>query len=97
MVTPEAKHKSEMFNISTMIEIERHNQFTKWGIQNHNPGQWQLILQEELGEYAKEVLENNRENAIKELIQVAAVAHAMLHNLYYPQGENYGQPNTKSV
>ncbi len=49
MVTPEQAHKSEIMNISTMIEIERHNQLKKWGIQNHTPEQWMLILQEELG------------------------------------------------
>lgn len=48
-----------------------------WGIaesQDQTPAYRLGILVEEVGEYAKEVIENSRERARKELVQVAAVA-----------------------
>ncbi len=41
------------------IEQERENQILKWGPQNHTPEKWLVILMEEVGEAAKDVLEKN--------------------------------------
>lgn len=72
---------------------ERTNQDEKWGQQNHKPIEWCAILMEEVGEMAKEAHEfhfqgkyyqptGQLERYEKELIQVAAVALAMLESLY---------------
>lgn len=38
---------------------ERYFQESKWGIQNHSRERWLAIIVEEVGEVAKEVLENS--------------------------------------
>jgi hypothetical protein len=73
------------------ITEERENQVKKWGIQNHAPIEWLAILMEEVGEVSREALEyhfhkfykdtGQLERYEKELIQVAAVALAMLESL----------------
>lgn len=55
---------------------ERKRQDEKWGKQNHVLDRWLVILQEEVGEAAKAVLEAETANYRKELIQIAAVAIA---------------------
>lgn len=77
------------------IEAERKAQDAKWGEQNHSPIEWSAILTEECGEVAKEALEfhfqrekntaewsaQKLQSYRKELIQVAAVAVAMIESL----------------
>jgi len=73
------------------ITEERENQVKKWGVQNHSPIEWLAILMEEVGEVSREALEyhfhkfyqdtGQLERYEKELIQVAAVALAMLESL----------------
>ena len=76
------------------VAIERMRQDAKWGQQNHDPFVWNTILLEEVGEAAKEILEghfvessfarNKRgyyQTARTELVQVAAVAVAMIESL----------------
>jgi hypothetical protein len=58
------------------IAAERSRQDAKWGVQNHDPGKWMLILLEEIGEFSKTALE--RAPSRCELVQVAAVAAAMI-------------------
>ncbi|WP_061246762.1 MazG-like family protein [Leptospira noguchii] len=68
---------------------EREKQDEKWGEQNHNPIEWCAILGEEVGEVNKAALEthfkydskNDHFEYRKELIQVAAVAMAMIECL----------------
>ena len=57
---------------------ERANQDAKWGEQNHSNDRWLTILMEEVGEMAKELLERDAVCYRAELVQVAAVAVAML-------------------
>ena len=76
-----------------LVEDERAAQDDRWGEQNHDPAMWLTILQEEIGECAQEVLRMNfdrdkkgevkmthRLNYRRELIQVTAVAMAMLES-----------------
>ncbi len=75
------------------IAIERDKQESKFGPQNHSPANWLMILGEEVGEANKAALEHHfashkgikgRESLSgyrKELIQVAAVAVAMVESL----------------
>lgn len=67
---------------------EREAQDVKWGEQNHKPIEWVAILTEEVGEVSAEALElhfdhagNSLERYRAELVQVAAVALAMLECL----------------
>lgn len=62
------------------LEMERMRQDAKWGEQNHHPDHWRVILGEELGEMDKENLERNGDRYREELVQVAAVAVAMLES-----------------
>ncbi len=76
----------------SLIEQERQNQIDKWGVPNHTPIEWCAILMEECGEVSREALEYHfkkyyKQNGQlqryeKELIQVAAVALAMLESLH---------------
>lgn len=75
-------------NIFKQISAERDRQDAKFGEQNHLPVEWMPILMEEVGEVAKEALENHfngiyrdpaaLHNYRMELIQVAAVAVNMV-------------------
>ena len=65
------------------IVHERYLQTQKWGEQNHIPSVWTDILVEEVGEVSRAILETvfgngNWDDYRKELIQVAAVAVAMV-------------------
>lgn len=80
----------KMIDIYAEILQERERQIVKWGVQNHKPIEYLSILMEEVGEVAREALENHftdfypthsLDNYRKELIQVAAVAVAMIESL----------------
>ena len=65
------------------IYLERNEQDKKWGEQNHRPEWWLAILGEEFGELCQTVLHRNfggpeAQNLRDELVQVAAVAVAMI-------------------
>lgn len=65
-------------NAADEVLKERISQDARWGEQNHTPDRWLAILMEEVGEMAKENLECRPLLYRAELIQVAAVAVAML-------------------
>lgn len=67
------KHESDLIDLT---KGEIHQQDEKWGEDRQEvlPGDWSLIIQEELGEAAKDCLEGNPLEAVEELVQVAAVA-----------------------
>ncbi len=74
-----------MNTIFNEIKKERTTQDIKWGVQNHSQIEWCAILGEEVGEVQKAALEthfnyitNKTDDYRKELIQVAAVAVAMI-------------------
>jgi len=72
-----------MNDILKEIKKERVKQDNKWGEQNHSPSDWLMILGEEVGEVNKAALEAKFGGGTlieyrKELIQVAAVAVAMI-------------------
>ena len=70
-----------------LVNLERQRQDDKWGEQNHSPFVWLAILGEEVGELQNAVLERihlrnqNTKSISSELIQIAAVAKAMLESL----------------
>lgn len=74
---PEPKPVEVSREIEAVLS-ERKRQDAKWGIQNHGPYAWLLILMEEVGEAAKAILEGSALNYIKELSHAAAVAVAAM-------------------
>lgn len=76
--------RSDLKHVLLEVLKERMRQEEKWGEQDHSPEKWITILMEEVGEFSKEVLENTHraslpnDNLRAELVQIAAVALAML-------------------
>jgi NTP pyrophosphatase (non-canonical NTP hydrolase) len=86
------------------ILSERERQTAKFGVQNHTPAEWLMILGEEVGEVNRAALEYHFQDQFpeiftrpkaqlireyrKELIQVAAVCVAMIENI--DKTSNYG-------
>lgn len=68
-------------------KLERLNQYAKWGLQCRNFPNWLAILMEEVGELAKEIVEENvagrprTANLKKEACDVAAVALAIIQQI----------------
>lgn len=80
----------EMRHVMDEVLLERFRQDVRWGEQNHGPFTWLAILGEEVGEVNRAVLEANKGGDFddlaladyrRELIQVAAVAMAMIECL----------------
>jgi NTP pyrophosphatase (non-canonical NTP hydrolase) len=72
-----------MLAVLDEVGAERNRQEKLWGPQNHPASYYYLILAEEVGEVAKAILENKSSVAHtrSELVQVAAVAVAMVESL----------------
>lgn len=68
------------WNVLDEVNQERLRQETKWGEQNHLPSFWITILGEEYGEACHAILEKDSVNYREELIQIAAVAVAMIES-----------------
>ena len=63
------------------VANERVRQDRKWGLQNHVPHKWLVILMEEVGEASQAVLQRDRLKCRQELVQVAAVAVGAIESL----------------
>ena len=81
------KGQDEEFNPALRdVLLERVSQEGKWGEQNHDPFTYLAILQEEVGEFAKEAVAerftgDQNPNLRAEAVQVAAVALAIVECL----------------
>lgn len=69
----------DMDPLIEMIQSENIRQLEKWGIQTHSGPVWSTILQEEVGEVAKSILEctfgtGSHKQVAEEAIQIATVA-----------------------
>lgn len=88
-----------MRNVVQEVMLERYKQHEKWGPQNHSPIEWLAILGEEVGEANKAALEkhfgykgvNSYAEYRKELVQVAAVAIAMIESYDRNEGLVHGR------
>ena len=69
------RHREAVFN---SIDLERDYQALKYKEQERTLPQWVMILQKELGEAAIEAGFGSDADALRELLQVAAVAVACL-------------------
>jgi len=78
---------SDAINIALSdVMKERNRQLELWGDQTHTNEIWLTVLTEEVGEVARAILEHKynkacKDNIEKELIQVAAVAIAVIQDL----------------
>ena len=63
------------------ILAERDRQDRLWGVQDHEAFKWVAILLEEVGEYSKDVLEGRMTHAREEVVQIAAVAMAIVESM----------------
>lgn len=87
------------YEVVVEILMERVKQDSRWGVQNHNPADWLTILGEEYGEACKAALEARFPHYAKcdygkyrhELVQVAAVALAMIECLDRNKGRSKGE------
>lgn len=89
---------SNVLTVLSEVLAERQRQDVKWGPQNHGPMIWLGILAEEFGEAAKDandfhfasdafVKSTKGANFRKELVQVAAVAVAMIESYDRNEGK----------
>lgn len=53
---PRDNETAQQWAVRVVLE-ERAEQDAKWGEQNHEPGDWLLILQEEIGEWSQRALQ----------------------------------------
>ena len=72
---------NEIERLLNEVRAERFRQNEKWGIQNHSPETWLLVLGEEVGEVCRALLESRfgkqpLSEYRAELIHVVAVAVA---------------------
>lgn len=85
------KHTNHRIEIFNEISLERERQNIKWGDQSHHSNEkWMVILIEEIGEVAKDLLDGNEVDASVELIQCAAVIVQWLE-IMYARGFNTNQ------
>lgn len=69
--------------ILTMVKNERVRQDENLGVQSHNDGNWQFLLNKELGDFAKAKLSQSpKETRLRELVQAAAILIAWIEDEY---------------
>ena len=92
-MAPDKIEKSSVVLAEALFERTRQDEL--WGEQNHSPEVWCAILMEEVGEAAHAVLERGGDNYREELVQVAAVAVAMVES--YDRNKQRDFPNVKPL
>lgn len=82
------KYRDIQQEVVRKVLFEREKQMDKWGHQRHDPTIWMSILTEEVGEAFQAInstlfsgKETDPDNLKEELIQVAAVAIAIIEQL----------------
>jgi NTP pyrophosphatase (non-canonical NTP hydrolase) len=75
------------------IRAERFRQDAKWGVQDHSPSYWFIILAEEIGEIAKAIYEGDYDNYEVELVQSASVIVAALETFHRKGLDNGNLPD----
>ncbi|OCA84455.1 hypothetical protein A8F94_17305 [Bacillus sp. FJAT-27225] len=99
MNDPIVKMTPLMLKANMLVHKERARQNQLWGHQRHDLNKWLGILMEEVGEFAQTVNAINfgnakptdATNALKEIVQVSAVARAIAEQLIEEQ-EQKQQP-----
>ncbi len=82
-VTEHYLNMEETMTVINEIKNEQMNQVAKWGIQEHDPSYWMVILMEEVGEACSEIcgMKTDLVKYREELIQVAAVTKSAIESL----------------
>lgn len=69
--------------VLTLIRQERESQDDKWGPQHHDAEEWAMILLEEMGEWAGEVLKEAEEEVVRKAEEgMSLEAWEILRGLY---------------
>lgn len=81
----ELKIPEQTIDVLSQVAAERARQDANWGEQNHDGPLYLTVLEEEVGEVAKAILDHRykgkaAEDIRAELVQVAAVAVAMIES-----------------
>lgn len=87
---PEPLDEALIHSLLADVLEERRRQHRLWGEQNRQPGEWGLILSEELGEAAEAALERDWAAYRTEMVQAVAVAVQMLESLQRRQNRLLG-------
>ena len=96
---------SNLDNLLFFIKKENEKQIKKWGVQTHDTIVWNTILNEEVGELTKEMLEiyiddsgeanRHYKSAFHEAIQVATlslkIAEMLFAKLSFPKSPSLGR------
>lgn len=85
------KMKAEYYKALALIRKERNRQVDKFGEQHHDFNLWMSILLEEIGEACKDALHDRYEECFKELIEVSAVAVAILEDFISKNKDLYNK------
>ena len=72
MIEFEKETQELLGGLCVNAEARLTRQVRKWGIQDHTPGDWWLIVSEEFGELAKAALEGNESGIINEATDLFA-------------------------
>ena len=77
-------------DILQLIKLERLRQDKKWGTiptRDMTNDKWIRVIVEEIGEAAAEIAEEDIDNLVEELVQVAAVAVAHIEHIVHRSKE----------
>lgn len=96
------KHLNAQLSAMNLVIQERDRQDAKWGPQGHAPERYLTILTEEVGEVAQAILHDIYGGKAKgtyktEIIQVAAVALAMIELLERQEDADHEQDRTQGT
>ena len=73
-------HNNRTSDVLKEVASERGRQLQLWGTQTHEPDRWLSILMEEIGEAAQAYNDGHLAHYREELVQVTAVACAMIES-----------------
>ena len=79
-----------------LMKDEEHKQLVRWGVQKITLFEWLAILQEEVGELAKAVMEHEYRNGTKKEISNEAVQVAMVSQKIARLADIYGKDRKES-
>lgn len=90
------RHVITRETITALVLAERQRQIAKWGVQDMSFADWVLVLNEEMGELARELWEaKDPENTLTEAVQVSAMV-TQIYEAHAGRGKDY-RPSPKTV
>lgn len=71
-----------------LVFNEHERQDHMFGVQDHSPEKWAVILSKEIGDFNLEILNNNLSGQLKQSVQIAAVALQIIQALLKQQQQH---------